>query len=53
MFQKALMGLGPLWAFLYTFYMRFKPQYSLVLVSYAFMGFRYRFYKFCLHLRLG
>ena len=43
---KAFMG------FSYTFYKWFKPQYLLVLVKCAFMGFWYGFISFVLHPRL-
>ena len=38
--------------FLYTFIKRFKPQYSLFIMTCAFMRIWYRFISFVLHLRL-
>ena len=39
--------------FLYTFIKMFKPQYSLVLITCAFIGSWYRFISFYLHPVLG
>ena len=52
-YSKGFNGFRAFIDFLYTFVKRFKPQHLLVVVTYAFMGFSYRFISFVLHPMLG